>query len=67
MTLYAAIDLHSKNNYLCVIDGEDKRFLEVRLDSDASLAIQALKPFKWRLMPVPLCPLSIGTGWQVGS
>ncbi len=54
MTLYAAIDLHSNNNYLCVIDGKDKRLLEAKFDNDASLVIQALKPFKRRLMAVAI-------------
>ena len=46
MTLYAVIDLHSNNHYLCVIDGNDKHLFEGKLDNDASLSIQALKPFK---------------------
>ena len=54
MTLYAAIDLHSNNNYLCVIDGKDKRLLEAKFDNDASLVIQALKPYKRRLMAVAI-------------
>ena len=32
MTLYAAIDLHSNNHYLCVIDGNDKRLFEAKFD-----------------------------------
>ncbi len=54
MTLYAAIDLHSNNNYVCVIDNKDKRLLETKLANDASLVIQALKPFKRRLMSVAI-------------
>jgi transposase len=54
MTLYAAIDLHSNNNYLCVIDGKDKRLLEAKFDNDANLVIQALKPYKRRLMAVAI-------------
>ncbi len=42
------------NNYLCVIDGKDKRLLEAKFDNDANLVIQALKPFKRRLMAVAI-------------
>ena len=54
MTLYAAIDLHSNNHYLCVIDGKDKRLFEAKFDNDASLTIQALKPFKRRLEAIAI-------------
>lgn len=54
MTLYAAIDLHSNNHYLCVIDGKDKRLLEAKVDNDANLTIQALKPFKRRLKAIAI-------------
>lgn len=54
MKLYAAIDLHSNNNYLCVIDGKDKRLLEAKFDNDASLVITALKPYKRRLQGVAI-------------
>ena len=35
MTLYAGIDLHSNNSYLCVIDGHDQRHLERSFENDA--------------------------------
>jgi len=54
MTLYAAIDLHSNNHYLCVIDGNDKRLFEAKFDNDANLTIQALKPFKRRLKAIAI-------------
>ena len=39
MTLYAGIDLHSNNSYLCVIDGHDRRHLERRFENDAGALI----------------------------
>src|SRR5687767_8596827 len=45
--LFCAIDLHSNNNYVEVIDAEDRRLFEKRLKNDllpliAALDIQAL-------------------------
>ena len=33
MTYYCGIDLHSNNHYVCVIDDEDNRVLERKLDN----------------------------------
>ena len=54
MTLYCGIDLHSNNNYICVINDKDKRLLEKKLDNDAEQVIQALKPYKRRLKAVAI-------------
>ncbi len=34
--LYAAMNLHSNNNYLAIIDGEDHRVFERRLKNEMS-------------------------------
>lgn len=50
--LYAAIDLHSNNNYLAVIDGQDRRILEKRLQNELPAVLQALAPFRDRMTAV---------------
>ena len=52
MTLYGGIDLHSNNSYLCVIDEQDNRILEKRLDNDAPAIIRALQPYQSQLQAV---------------
>jgi hypothetical protein len=37
MPLYCGIDLHSNNHVVCVIDEQDKRLLEKKLDNDSEL------------------------------
>jgi len=34
MALYGGFDLHSSNNYLAIIDENDKRILKKKLDND---------------------------------
>ncbi len=46
MTLYAGIDLHSNNSYVCVIDGQDRRLPERRFKNEALAMIQALSPYR---------------------
>jgi len=47
--LYAAIDLHSDNNFLAVIDDKDHRLCEKRLKNEISVVMAALSPFKDRI------------------
>ena len=47
MTYYCGIDLHSNNHYVCMIDDEDNRVLERKLDNDADLLIACLAEYKW--------------------
>jgi len=54
MTLYCGIDLHSNNNYICVIDDKDKRLFERKLDNDIDQVLTALKPYKRRLKAVAI-------------
>ncbi len=49
MTLYCGIDLHLNNLFICVIDENDKRLLEVKLDNFSELTIRALSKYKKRL------------------
>ena len=44
--LYAGIDLHSNNNYLCIIDETDKRLQEVKLENNLRAVLFALFPYK---------------------
>ena len=49
MKLYGAIDLHSRNNYLAVTDGNDKRLYGKRLPNRLDVVFDALEPFKENL------------------
>ena len=46
MRVYAGIDLHSSNNYLGVIDEQDRRLYKRRLPNDLGTILSALEPFK---------------------
>jgi transposase len=46
MSHYCGIDLHSNNHFVVVIDEEDKRVLEKRLNNDLSLTLETLSPFR---------------------
>jgi transposase len=46
MKLYAGIDLHSSNNYVGIIDEEDKRLYQKRLPNQLENILPALEPFK---------------------
>lgn len=52
MKTYAGIDLHSSNNYIVVIDDNDKRLFEKRLSNDLESVVNALEPFKKTLSGV---------------
>jgi transposase len=49
MTLYAAIDLHSNNNYLVVIDEKDTVVFRRRQANVGSVVLKALEPFRAEL------------------
>ncbi len=51
-TTYAGIDLHSSNNYLGVINENDKILYGKRLPNDLNKVLMALKPFKESLKGV---------------
>ena len=50
--LFAAIDLHSNNNYLTVIDSNDRRLVERRLRNELPTVLSALEPYRKRLAGV---------------
>jgi len=52
MSHYCGIDLHSNNHVLVVIDEEDKRVFEKRLNNDLSLTLEALSPYRETLQGI---------------
>ncbi len=46
MQAYAGIDLHSSNNFIGVIDEQDKRLYSRRLPNSMNQVLVALAPFK---------------------
>jgi hypothetical protein len=48
METYAGIDLHSSNNYIGIIDGNDKRLYSKRHENRLEIVLKALAPFKKR-------------------
>jgi transposase len=46
MRLYAGIDLHSSNNYLGIINEEEKRIYKKKLSNDIGQVLSELTPFK---------------------
>lgn len=49
MSLYCGIDLHSNNHVIVVIDEEDKKLLNKRIDNNLSTTLKLLAPFKDQL------------------
>lgn len=52
MTLYCGIDLHSNNNFICVINDNDERLLELKCDNHADLVIATLLPYRKKLKAI---------------
>ena len=52
METYAGIDLHSSNNYIGVIDSENKKLYTKRHENRLDCIINALDPFKETLVGV---------------
>lgn len=46
MKLYCAIDLHSNNHFLTIIDEEDRRLIEKRLPNDLAVTLKMLAPYQ---------------------
>jgi transposase len=46
MKLYAGIDLHSNNNYLAIIDDQDKRICQKRLPNAPDVILAELAPYR---------------------
>lgn len=49
MKAYAGIDLHSSNNYLGIINDNDKRLYGRRIPNDLNRVLMALEPFRDQL------------------
>jgi transposase len=52
MRAYAGIDLHSRNSFIGVIDGQDRRLYRKRLPNDLDTILSVLAPFKKDLVGV---------------
>lgn len=52
MKLYCAIDLHSNNHWLTIIDEQDGRVVERRLANDLSLTLRTLEPYRSALTAI---------------
>ena len=52
MSLYAAIDLHSSNSVLAVMDGEGKALLQCRRPNDLPRLLGDLAPYREELVGV---------------
>lgn len=50
--LYAGIDLHANNNYLGIIDQEDKRVHKKRLPNRQDVILAELEPFKHEIVGI---------------
>lgn len=46
MKLYGAFDLHSSNNYLAIIDEQDKRLFKKKLHNDPGIILGELERFR---------------------
>lgn len=46
MKLYGAIDLHSNNSYLGILDENGNRYFKKRLDNEPDMILQTLSPFQ---------------------
>jgi len=46
MDHYVGIDLHSTNNYIAIIDHDNKRVFKKKTKNDLRLVVQALNPYK---------------------
>jgi len=54
MKLYAAIDLHSNNNVLVILDEQDKTVYERRLPNDLGIVLAQLEPHKPHIEAIAL-------------
>ena len=52
MSHYCGIDLHSNNHVVVVIDEEDKRVFDKRLNNDLSATLSALAPYRETLQGI---------------
>lgn len=50
--LYVGIDLHSNNNYLAIIDEQDKRIYKHRWPNKPDIILAELEPFKKNIVGI---------------
>lgn len=50
--LYTGIDLHSNNNYIGIIDDDDRRIYKKRLPNMGEVILSELEPFKKKVAGV---------------
>jgi hypothetical protein len=63
--LFGAFDLHANNNYLAIIDEQDRRIYENRLANSPEVVLAELAPFQQDLTESSWNRRSIGTGWWI--
>jgi hypothetical protein len=63
MKAYAGIDLHASNNYIGVINDEDRRLYSKRVPNRLDAVLSAFKPFVDQLVGEP-CPVAPGAPEQ---
>ncbi len=56
MKLYGAIDLHSNNSYLSIMDEQDNRVYKKRLPNDLGTILHSLSPYRERLEGIEKSP-----------
>ncbi len=52
MKLYSAFDVHSKNNFLGIIDGDGKRIFRRKLSNDPQGIRETLEPYKEEMVGI---------------
>ncbi len=65
MSLYAAIDLHSSNSVLAVMDGDGKPVLRCRRPHDLPRLLNDLAPYRDELVGGRWSPRTTGIGWSM--
>lgn len=49
MKLYAGVDLHSNNNYICIINNKEERIFKKKLPNDIDEIVTTLIPYQKEL------------------
>ena len=65
MELYSAIDLHSNNSHVAIIDDQQNRVFYRKLANEGKLIASAFAPYREQLKGSSLNPRSIGIGWRI--
>ena len=52
MSLYCGIDLHSNNHVIALIDEEDKKLEDKRIDNNLEVTLQLLSPYKNKIKAI---------------